>query len=79
VSLRARSYRRGERVPIHVFVAGSADDPRTAASIPGVAIHRGPPLHPDDVTTHDGIPITSPSCTLIDEVIDEFCITYDGR
>ena len=52
--------------PIDVFVAGSADDPRTAASIPGVAIHRGPPWHPDDVTTHDGIPITSPSRTLID-------------
>ena len=52
--------------PIHVFVAGSGDDPRTAASNPGIAIHRGPPLHPDDVTTHNGIPVTSPSRTLID-------------
>ena len=31
-----------------------------------VVIHRGPPLHPDDVTTHMGIPVTSPSRTLID-------------
>jgi hypothetical protein len=52
--------------PIHVTVSGSADDPRTAASIPGVVIHRGPPLHPDDVTTANGIPVTSPSRTLID-------------
>lgn len=52
--------------PIHVFVPESAEDPRTAASIPGVVIHRGPPLHPDDVTTHDGIPVTSLSRTLID-------------
>jgi hypothetical protein len=52
--------------PIHVLVGGSGDDPRTAASLPGVVIHRGPPLHPDDVTMHDGIPVTSPSRTLID-------------
>jgi hypothetical protein len=49
-----------------VFVRGSGDDPRTAASLPGVVIHRGPPLHPDDVTMHNGIPVTSPSRTLID-------------
>jgi hypothetical protein len=52
--------------PIHVSVHGSADDPRLATSIPGVAIHRQPPLHPDDVTIHDGIRVTSPSRTLID-------------
>jgi hypothetical protein len=52
--------------PIHVFVPGPADDPRDATSIPGVVIHRGPPLHPDDVTTLNGMPITSPSRTLID-------------
>jgi hypothetical protein len=52
--------------PMHVLVPGSADDPRAAASLPGVVIHRGPPLHPDDVTTHHGIPVTSPSRTLID-------------
>ena len=28
-------------------------------------VYRGPPLHPDDVTTVDGIPVTSPSRTLI--------------
>ncbi len=54
------------RAPIDVYVPGSADDPRTDTSIPGVEIHRGPPLHPDDVTTVDGIPVTSPSRTLID-------------
>lgn len=52
--------------PIHVYAAASPDDPRTVLSIPGVVIHRGPPLHPEDVTIHDGIPITSPSRTLID-------------
>jgi hypothetical protein len=52
--------------PIHVSVPGSAEDPRGATSIPGVQIHRGPPLHPDDVMVHNGIPVTSPSRTLID-------------
>ena len=47
-------------------VPGCADDPRASGSIPGVVIHRGPPLHPDDVTTLNGIPVTSPSRTLID-------------
>jgi hypothetical protein len=51
--------------PIHVYVPGSVDDPRDTPSIPGVVIHRGPPLHPDDVTTHLGMPVTSPSRTLI--------------
>jgi hypothetical protein len=54
------------REPIDVYVPGSADDPRTVESIPGVTIHRGPPLHPDDMTVHNGIPCTSPSRTLID-------------
>jgi predicted transcriptional regulator of viral defense system len=57
---------RDDREPIHVSIPGSADDPRTAHSIPGVVVHRVPPLHPDDVTTIDGIPVTSPSRTLID-------------
>lgn len=52
--------------PIHVYVPGASNDPRTDASIPGLLIHRGPPLHPDDVTIHEGIPVTSPSRTLID-------------
>jgi hypothetical protein len=29
-------------------------------------VHRGPPLHPDDVTVLHGLRITSPSRTLID-------------
>jgi hypothetical protein len=56
----------GDHEPIHVLVPGSAEDPRTTAPLPGVVAHRGPPLHPDDVTTLDGIPVTSPSRTLID-------------
>ncbi len=52
--------------PIHVYVPGSLDDPRTDTSMPGVVIHYGPPLHPDDLTVHNGIPATSPSRTLID-------------
>jgi hypothetical protein len=55
-----------EHEPIHVTVPGSADDPRDATSIPGVVIHRQPPLHPDDLTTLNGIPVTAPSRTLID-------------
>jgi hypothetical protein len=54
------------RTPIHVTVPGSRDDPRTTDPPPGVVIHHGPPLHPDDVTMLGGIPVTSPSRTLID-------------
>jgi hypothetical protein len=58
---------------IHVYVPGSPDDPRADTSMPGVAIHRGPPVHPDDLTVHNGIPVTSPSRTLIDlaEVVSQ--------
>jgi hypothetical protein len=59
-------YQCEDHEPIHVTVPGSPDDPRLAASIPGVVVHRGPPLHPDDLTAHMGIPVTSPSRTLID-------------
>ena len=53
--------------PIHVYLPGVSDDPRDALDLPdGVIAHLGPPLHPDDVTTVDGIPVTSPSRTLID-------------
>jgi hypothetical protein len=52
--------------PIHVSVYGSADDPRLATSVPGVVVHREPSVHPDDVVMHNGIPVTSPSRTLID-------------
>jgi len=55
-----------EHEPIHVSVPGSANDPRVDTPIPRVEIHRTPPLHPDDVTVHHGIPVTSPSRTLID-------------
>jgi hypothetical protein len=55
-----------DRHLIHVLVPGSADDPRIDTSPLRVVIHRGPPLHPDDVTIHEGIPVTSPSRTLID-------------
>ena len=52
--------------PIHVTLPGSAGDPRADHSIPGIVIHRTPPLHPDDLTVIDGLPITTPSRTLID-------------
>src|SRR4051812_19219375 len=52
--------------PIHVSLPGSGDDPRTTPSIPGVVVHHVPELHPDDVTTHLGIRVTTPSRTLID-------------
>ncbi len=55
-----------ECAPIDIYIPGSAGDPRTDTTIPGVVIHRGPPLHPDDVTSVDGIPVTTPSRTLID-------------
>jgi len=59
--------------PIHVTVPGSAQDPRIDTSIPGIVIHHVPELHPDDLTVLNGIPITSPSRTLIDcaECMDE--------
>jgi predicted transcriptional regulator of viral defense system len=31
-----------------------------------VVVHYGPPLHPDDLTLVDGIPVTSVARTLID-------------
>lgn len=52
--------------PIHVTVPGAPGDPREDRSIPGIVIHRCPPLHPDDLTVHNGIPVTSVSRTLID-------------
>ena len=52
--------------PIHVVAPGSPNDPRVDTSIPGVVIHRTPALHPDDLTVVRGIPVTTPSRTLID-------------
>jgi len=55
------------RVPIHVTIPGSPGDPREAVAVPaGVLLHHCPPLHPDDVDIVDGVPVTSPSRTLID-------------
>jgi hypothetical protein len=53
--------------PIDVTVPGRRDDPRVPRlNIPGVRIHHVPELHPDDVTVHDGIRITTPARTLVD-------------
>jgi hypothetical protein len=55
-----------EQTPIHVTVPGSAGDPRTQTSPEGVVVHHVPPLHPDDVTTVNGIPVTTVARTLVD-------------
>ena len=62
-----------EHEPIHVYIGGRANDPRSERDLPeGVIAHHGPPLHPDDVTIVDGIPVTSVARTLIDlaEMVD---------
>ena len=57
-----------EEEPIHVYVPGDPEDPREdVCSDPGLVVHRGPPLHPDDLAIGPGgIPVTSVSRTLID-------------
>jgi hypothetical protein len=63
-----------DRDPIDVYTPGDSDDPRGRGDAPdGVSPRYGPPLHPDDVTVVDGIPVTSVARTLIDlaEVMDE--------
>jgi hypothetical protein len=62
-----------DHFPIDVTVPGSPEDPRTQTAPDGLVVHRVPHLHPDDVTTLHGIPITTPSRTLIDlaEVMDQ--------
>lgn len=53
--------------PIHITVPGSPDDPRARRPAPpGVVIHYVPEMHPDDLTVHQGIPVTSVARTLID-------------
>jgi hypothetical protein len=54
--------------PIHVSVPARPLDPRYPAPPPpeGVVVHYVPELHPDDVTVVRGIPVTTPSRTLID-------------
>lgn len=65
-AILGREPRCEDHEPIHVTVPGSTKDPRLDTSLPGVVIHPVPALHPDDVTTVNGIPVTSPSRTLID-------------
>ena len=56
-----------ELEPIHIYVPGRSDDPRLHAEPPdGIVAHYGPPLHPDDVTILNGLPVTSVARTLID-------------
>ena len=43
---------------------------RTVHRHPGIRIHRRKNIPPGDVTTYDGIPVTTPVCTLIDLAAD---------
>lgn len=53
--------------PIHITIPGCPDDPRSPRELPdGVIPHYVPELHPDDICVVDGLPVTSPSRTLID-------------
>ncbi len=54
--------------PIHVTVPHDPHDPRSPreAPPPGVVVHHVPELHPDDVTTVDGLRVTSAARTLVD-------------
>ncbi|WP_354699172.1 hypothetical protein DSM112329_04880 [Paraconexibacter sp. AEG42_29] len=52
---------------IHVSIPGSSHDPRDRREPPpGVVFHYVPEFHPDDVTVHRGIPVTSVARTLVD-------------
>lgn len=60
--------------PIHITVPSHPGDPREPPpDLPGIVVHYVPELHPDDVDTVDGLPVTSVSRTLIDlaEELDE--------
>src|SRR5436190_13814217 len=52
---------RAWRGPIEVTVPHGVRPRR-----PGIAVHRRSTLTPDDITTHHGIRVTAPICTLID-------------
>jgi very-short-patch-repair endonuclease len=47
--------------PIHVSLLADV-----VRRVPGIRVHRRPGLPAEDLTTHNGIPITSPTRTLID-------------
>lgn len=51
---------KGEGARIHVTI------PRSAAGPPGIQVHRARRLHPDDLTTREGIPVTTVARTLVD-------------
>jgi hypothetical protein len=52
---------------IHITIPGSPHDPRAPVpSLPGVVIHYSESLHPEDISVHDGLRVTSPARTLID-------------
>lgn len=53
--------------PIHITVPRHPGDPREPIEAPpGVVVHYVPELHPDDLDTVDGLPVTSVARTLID-------------
>ncbi len=49
--------------PIDVYVPPAPRIPARPTRSAGVRVHRGPPLHPDDLDVVDGIPVTSVSRT----------------
>jgi len=53
--------------PINIYIPASADDPRDIGpDLPGILVRRGPALHPEEITTVNGIPVTSVARTLVD-------------
>jgi predicted transcriptional regulator of viral defense system len=54
--------------PIDIYIPASAEDPRSEEllDLPGVTIHRGPALHPEDTAVVNGLPVTSVARTLVD-------------
>lgn len=48
------------RLPIEMTTTGSAK------SVPGILVHRSRTLEPRDITTHEGLPVTTPSRTILD-------------
>jgi very-short-patch-repair endonuclease len=52
---------KGEGARVHVTATT-----RAGAQLPGIQTHRARRLHPDDVTTKQGIPVTTVARTLVD-------------